>query len=86
MNELRDLRATRKIDDVGRIVIPKTARSLLNLVEGMELSFFINEATKEIILRPVAQESPEQDDLAQAFISKYGAEAFTKLLKNNLND
>ena len=86
MNELRDLRATRKIDDVGRIVIPKTARSLLNLVEGMELSFFINEATKEIILRPVAQESPEQDDLAQAFISKYGAEAFTKLLQNNLNN
>jgi AbrB family looped-hinge helix DNA binding protein len=86
MNDLRDLRTTRKIDDVGRIVIPKAARTLLELSEGMEMSFFVNEATKEIILRPVAQNSIEQDDLAQAFISKYGADAFTQLLQNNINN
>jgi len=78
---MRDLRTTRKIDDVGRIVIPKSARTLLELSEGMEMQFFIDEEKKEIILRPVAQGDTSQDTAMQAFIDKFGADAVAEFVK-----
>lgn len=78
---MRDLRTTRKIDDVGRIVIPKSARTLLELSEGMEMQFFIDEEKKEIILRPVAQGDMSQDTAMQAFIDKFGADAVAEFVK-----
>ncbi len=40
----------RRLDDLGRLVIPKEIRKIYNLQEGDSIEFFVNE-TKEIILR-----------------------------------
>lgn len=41
----------RKIDDNGRVVIPKHLRDLLNISGGVE--WFVDLEKKEIIIRPV---------------------------------
>lgn len=41
----------RKLDDLGRIVIPKEIRATLNLIEGMPLKIYISE-NNELVLKP----------------------------------
>jgi transcriptional pleiotropic regulator of transition state genes len=42
----------RKVDQLGRVVIPKELRKILNIEEGTPLEIFVNE--DEIILRKYA--------------------------------
>lgn len=46
----------RKVDQAGRVVIPKTIREKLGLQEGMEIEFKIREG--ELVLSPVDLSSP----------------------------
>lgn len=41
----------RKVDELGRIVIPKETRSQLTIGEGDSLEIFIDEEEKHIVLR-----------------------------------
>lgn len=61
MIELKSTGLTRKMDDMGRVVIPKSLRAQLNIQEGEELEVLtLNE--KAIVLQPV-RESNELDGL-----------------------
>ena len=61
MIELKSTGLTRKMDDMGRVVIPKSLRTQLNIQEGEELEVLtLNE--KAIVLQPV-RESNELDGL-----------------------
>lgn len=42
----------RRIDDLGRMVIPKQIRQSLNIKEGDPLEIFTNYNNKEIVIRP----------------------------------
>ncbi|MCR3761813.1 AbrB/MazE/SpoVT family DNA-binding domain-containing protein [Clostridium felsineum] len=44
----------RKVDELGRIVIPKETRSQLNINEGDSLEIFIDEVESHIVLRKYA--------------------------------
>ncbi len=41
---------TRKIDQLGRVILPATYRQKLNMVENTEVEFFIDEENQTIIL------------------------------------
>lgn len=43
--------AIRRVDELGRIVIPKNIRQTLNIMEGEPLEFFVN--NEEIILKKI---------------------------------
>ena len=61
MIELKSTGLTRKMDDMGRVVIPKSLRAQLNIQEGEELEVLtLNE--KAIVLQPM-RESNELDGL-----------------------
>lgn len=56
----------RRIDDLGRVVIPKEIRNSLGLKEGTPLEFFTNR-DGEIILVPYQEESRVVDNFISAF-------------------
>ncbi len=61
MIELKSTGLTRKMDDMGRVVIPKSLRAQLNIQEGEELEVLtLNE--KAIVLQPM-RETNELDGL-----------------------
>lgn len=45
----------RRIDDLGRVAIPKEVRRVLNLREDDPLEIFCDTTRKEVILRPYYQ-------------------------------
>ena len=56
----------RRIDDLGRIVVPKEIRRNLRIKEGDPLEFFIS-SDGDVILRPVEEPKFEIDDLIGLF-------------------
>ena len=56
----------RRIDDLGRIVVPKEIRRNLRIKEGDPLEFFIS-SDGDIVLRPVDEPKFEIDDLIGVF-------------------
>ena len=51
----------RRIDNLGRVVIPKGIRSQMNIQENDEFEIFIDNKTNEILLKPL---KAVEDDLA----------------------
>ena len=52
------MRATgiiRRVDDLGRVVIPKTIRELLNIEEDEPLEIFIDNQTRQVLFAPIEQ-------------------------------
>ena len=43
----------RKIDELGRVIIPKRIREALNLKEGQEIYIFVDEALGILALKPI---------------------------------
>lgn len=43
----------RHIDDLGRIVIPKNIRKIMEIEDGMPMEIWINKKTNEIILKSI---------------------------------
>lgn len=59
------MRATgivRRIDDLGRILIPKEVREMLHLKEGTAMEIYTNEKKNSIILEKYS-ENPVQEQL-----------------------
>ena len=52
MDDLRDLAITRKVDELGRIILPSEARKTLNIGTGDSFSMFVDEANDLLILKP----------------------------------
>ena len=54
------MRATgivRRVDDLGRIVIPKTIREQLNIEDGEPLEIFIDNQTRQVLFAPIEEQS-----------------------------
>lgn len=52
------MRATgivRRVDDLGRVVIPKTIREQLSIEEGEPLEIFIDNQTRQVLFAPIKQ-------------------------------
>lgn len=56
---------TRKLDDVGRLVIPKSIRAAMELKDGEEMEFLLDDKKKYMVIRP-CQESNPLSELAEA--------------------
>ena len=56
---------TRKLDDVGRLVIPKSIRAAMELKDGEEMEFLLDDKKKYMVIRP-CQESNPLHELAEA--------------------
>ena len=52
MDNFKDLGITRKVDELGRIVLPSEARKTLNVGTGDSFSIFVDEANDLLILKP----------------------------------
>ena len=52
MDNLRGLEITRKVDELGRIVLPIEVRKSLNIGIGDSFSISVNEANDLLILKP----------------------------------
>lgn len=66
---------TRKLDDVGRVVIPKNLRAALNLRDGEELEFYLDEKHKMLGLRSTQEANPMKElvDAIDTFMQKADA-------------
>ena len=51
MDNLKDLSITRKIDELGRVVLPMEARKVLNINTDDCLSIFVDEINELLILK-----------------------------------
>lgn len=68
----------RKLDELGRIVIPKEIRNVLKLKVGMQLEIYINE-NNELVLKefyPVASLSQIADDFCEILENLLGKDIF----------
>ena len=89
----------RRIDDLGRVVIPKEVRQQLGIREGDPLELYMSDDGKELVLKKYDTTAPirsivnqladmtsDQDifkDLEED--TAVALRALTKILKNNLN-
>ena len=48
---MKKLGLIRRMDEFGRVAIPKEFRNMLKFEEGQPLEFFINEETNEVIIK-----------------------------------
>lgn len=74
---------TRKIDDTGRIVIPKALRTTLKLEVGDEVEFLIDEASNILGLKAY-QASTTVDDFIEAidnFMESSASQEVDEILK-----
>ena len=75
----------RRIDDLGRIVIPKEIRRSLGIKEGDPLEFFTNREG-EIILVPYKEDSKVVDNFIETFkeMSIEDKKAIVKMLVDEM--
>lgn len=71
------MRATgivRRVDDLGRVVIPKEIRRQLKIEEGAPLEFFVDAKCKNIILQPyrIPEYTLQTADMWQRIVDKDG--------------
>lgn len=55
MQKLQPVYQIRRVDDLGRVVIPKAVRERLGIREGSPLGISLDEKAKTIILAPYAE-------------------------------
>ena len=69
---IKEIGSIRKLDDLGRIVIPKSVREMLNMEQGDNIEFYIEE-NKVILKKQSVLESNEDEiyKLLQLYYSKY---------------
>lgn len=69
---IKEIGSIRKLDDLGRIVIPKSVREILNMEQGDNIEFYI-EDNKVILKKSSALEVNEEEiyKLLQLYYSKY---------------
>lgn len=48
---MQDTGCVRRMDDLGRVVIPKKVREILNIKEGTPMEIWIDKEKNEIILK-----------------------------------
>lgn len=72
---------TRKLDDTGRLVIPKSIRATMDLENGDEMEFLIDDNKKYIIIKRYQESNPMNDLVAavSTFISRADASSNTDL-------
>ena len=89
----------RRIDDLGRVVIPKEVRQQLGIREGDPLELYLSDDGKELVIKKYDTTAPSRSIVNQlADISgdkdffkdldedtAVALRALTKILKNNLN-
>ena len=69
---IKEIGSIRKLDDLGRIVIPKSVRDMLNMEQGDNIEFYI-EDNKVILKKSSVLEANEEEvyKLLQLYYSKY---------------
>ena len=89
----------RRIDDLGRVVIPKEVRAQMGIREGDPLELYMSDNGKELVLKKYDTTAPIRTVINQlsdiTADSEYfrdldedtaiALRALTKILKNNLN-
>jgi len=45
--------AIRKVDELGRVIIPKSIREALNIKQGQEMGIFVDEGLGIVVLKPI---------------------------------
>lgn len=70
---IKEIGSVRKLDDLGRIVIPKSVREMLNMEQGDNIEFYV-EDNKVILKKSSILEMNEEEiyKLLQLYYSKYG--------------
>ena len=64
----------RRLDDLGRIVIPKEVRRSMGVGEGSPLEMYIDEASGGLVLRPYHAEASSKLRAVAENISSMGAD------------
>lgn len=68
---------TRKLDSVGRIVVPKKLREQLRLISGVEYQFFLHEEDDhQYLCLQCSGPSPEELEAARDMLEKRGYSVF----------
>lgn len=75
--ELTKENTTRKIDSLGRISIPKSVRSRMNIEEGQEMQFYMlrdDAGTQYVCMRPDGDEVDPKYVIAYQVLEDLGVE------------
>ena len=91
------MRATgivRRIDDLGRVVIPKEIRHSLNIEEGDPLEIYIDDKTKSVMFKKYLENENALEEIQDIIdnsndvpdVVKDLLKVATKILKENLNN
>ena len=71
----------RRIDNLGRIVIPKGIRSQMNIQENDEFEIFIDASSNEILLKPLKEVADDLAPLKALVADMKDADLATKILE-----
>lgn len=71
----------RRIDNLGRVVIPKGIRSQMNIQENDEFEIFIDNKTNEILLKPLKVVTDDLAPLRNAVAELKDADLANKILE-----
>lgn len=71
----------RRIDNLGRVVIPKGIRSQMNIQENDEFEIFIDNKTNEILLKPLKVVADDLAPLKNAVADLKDADLANKILE-----
>lgn len=71
----------RRIDNLGRVVIPKGIRSQMNIQENDEFEIYIDSKTNEILLKPLKAVEDDLAPLKNMIADLKDADLATKILE-----
>lgn len=71
----------RRIDNLGRVVIPKAIRAQMNIQENDEFEIFVDNKTNEILLKPLKAVADDLAPLRNAVADLKNADLANRILE-----
>ena len=75
----------RRIDDLGRLVIPREIRNSLGITPDVQVEFFVDKVNRMVAIKPIGQSKEEMTEKVNDYFDNLSDEAKTDFILSLLS-